>query len=424
MKFADRSFVVAACAAVALLASAPGAGAQQDDASPAAQLFSPYNTATTGCGTATNIGSGNVAPLYVDGLPCVPADYPDWNQPYTNVKICAPGSTTNCQVFDHIIVDSGSDGLRLVASTVKSGLLSAMPSVTSSGRPIAECEQYVSSFTYGPLKAADVYIAGKLVKRFPIQMIGAKGFAVPATCSSGGGTETDTEAAFDGKGLVGVAFDLNDTGIYYSCGTSGSGCWIDNSYPGIPNLTSKFSSDNNGVVISLPSIALSGSASPVMGSLVFGVGTETNNTPPAGTIALSNNLSEGVFNIKVGTAKAQAYIDSGTNDLVIAGPWAKCGSGDGYFCANNVAISMGLYGIGKTAPQYSIGFTIGNADNLLNNGDVAYKDVAEVASSGSSLTGTYALGLATFFGRTEYFVFNGKTSKLGTGPINAMSPQK
>jgi len=60
---------------------------------------------------------------------------------------------------------------------------------------------------------------------------------------------------------------------------------------------------------------------------------------------------------------------------------------------------------------------------LQNNGDVAYDDIAEAASSSSSLAGTYAMGLATFFGHTNYFVFNSKTSTLGTGPINAIYPQ-
>jgi hypothetical protein len=431
--FANRSTLLLAFAAslFACLCASPSARAQDTDTSAAAQIVTPYATSTTGCGTATNFGSGNVAVLYVDGLPCVPADFPDWDQPYTNVKVCAPGSTTNCQIFDHIIVDSGSDGMRLVASSVKSALLHAMPTVTTgtarAQRVVTECEVYVSSYTYGPLKTADVYIAGKIVKGFPIQMIGAPGFPVPAACSNQGPgfTETDNETSFDGNGLIGVAFSLSDTGMFFNCLSTGTGCTENTTYPGIPNLTTKFSSDNNGVVISLPSIPLSGSASPVMGALIFGVGTQTNNTPPAGTIPLFNDPSQGIFNIHAGGHTAQAYIDSGTNDLVIAGPWAICSDATQYYCpANNTPISMGLYSISGTVPQFNIGFTIGNADNLMGEGDVAYNDIAEVASSQSSLTGTFALGLATFFGRTEYFVFNGQSSKLGVGPINAMSPQK
>ncbi|MGB6284440.1 MAG: hypothetical protein WBG18_08490, partial [Xanthobacteraceae bacterium] len=45
---------------------------------------------TLGCGTATNIGLGNMAPLYVDGNPCNSFVTP--NLAYTNIKICPPGS--------------------------------------------------------------------------------------------------------------------------------------------------------------------------------------------------------------------------------------------------------------------------------------------------------------------------------------------
>ena len=35
---------------------------------------------------------------------------------YVNVTICAPGSTTNCQTIDHVQVDTGSQGLRILSS--------------------------------------------------------------------------------------------------------------------------------------------------------------------------------------------------------------------------------------------------------------------------------------------------------------------
>jgi len=265
-------------------------------------------------------------------------------------------------------------------------------------------------------------------------MIGAPGFAVTADCANQAGTgstETDTVASFDGNGLVGVAFTLTDTGIYYTCATSGKSCVEDHSYAGIPNLTSKFSTDNNGVVITLPAVSAAGTATPVMGSLIFGVGTETNNKPPKGTIALANELANGIFRVNLGSTKATVYIDSGTDDLVATdSAIAKCKDnqpgGSIYYCpSKNTAISMGVYSYTKTAPAFNMGFTIANSDNLLSVSDVAYSSLAEAVSPGSTLSSTtYAMGLSTFFGRTMYFVFNGKTSSLGTGPINAMSPQK
>jgi probable HAF family extracellular repeat protein len=411
--------------------------APAQDSATAAPLSIHDDSATTGCGTATNIGSGNVAPLYVDGLPCVKAKTPFWNEPYTNIRFCAPGSNTDCQVIDHIIVDSGSVGLRLVSAAVKNALFAKMPTVTTGGKTVTECETYVRSYTYGPLKTADVYIAGKVVRNFPIQVIGASGYPVPDDCANQApkdSTETDTVASFYGNGLIGVDFPLADDGRYYACTTSGKSCVVNSAYSKIPNLVSKFDADNNGVVMSLPLISYAGSKAPVIGSLTFGVGTEPNNKPPAGAVPLVNHFKNDtfVFNLQVGatnqagTTSASAYIDSGTSDLALAPPsWPLCkddeAGGNQYVCPPGYGeFPLGFYSSDKTAPQFQIGVTVGNSTTLQSNGDVAYNDIAEIPDK-SSLPGTVALGLSFFFGKSNYFVFDGKESPLGNGPINAIS---
>ena len=91
---------------------------------------------TLGCGTATNIGQANMAPLYVDANPCISNPSLSNNVVYTNIKICPPGSQANCQVIDHVIVDTGSVGLRIGSSVLNSKLLAAMPYVSTSGPQI------------------------------------------------------------------------------------------------------------------------------------------------------------------------------------------------------------------------------------------------------------------------------------------------
>jgi hypothetical protein len=426
--FASRSIrtLLPAALVAAVCHFASSAPAQTLDDSSSITTLMPYGTATTGCGNATEIGTSNVAPLYVDGFPCQPSVYPSWNEPYTNIKICEPNSTTNCQVIDHVIVDSGSDGLRFMEGVIKSSLLKHLPVVGVKGKIITECETYVDSYTYGPLLYADVYFGGKVLKKFPLQLA-SNAYTPPAECQDEGGEKTNTAALFGGNGLVGVAFPLTDVTPYYVCESNGSDC-ADFNYAGLPNLVSVFEKDNNGAVITLPSVASRGSSTPVMGSLIFGVGTESNNKPPAGTKALKNDLSFGEFDVELGSNKAKAYIDSGTSNLVVNGDWTQCSAStglQGFFCpSKNEALSMGVSSIGKTTPAYHIGLTIGNANTLLNNGDVAYDDIAQYVSSSASAGGDYALGLTAFFGRTMYFVFNGKSSDLGTGPINAMSPQR
>ena len=64
----------------------------------------------------------NVQPVVVDGGPTGlgPNDYV--NGIFTTVKVCAPDSTTNCQTIDHVLVDTGSVGLRLLSTAGGGGL--------------------------------------------------------------------------------------------------------------------------------------------------------------------------------------------------------------------------------------------------------------------------------------------------------------
>ena len=54
----------------------------------------------------------------------------------------------------------------------------------------------------------------------------------------------------------------------------------------VPNPVSLFTStgDDNGVLIQLPSVPNGGSAPPLNGSLIFGIGTESNNALGSATV--------------------------------------------------------------------------------------------------------------------------------------------
>ena len=43
------------------------------------------------------------------------------NHAYVTVRVCAPGSTTQCANVDHVLLDTGSWGLRLVRSVLAAG---------------------------------------------------------------------------------------------------------------------------------------------------------------------------------------------------------------------------------------------------------------------------------------------------------------
>src|SRR5262249_39105922 len=78
----------------------------------------------TGCGNSGNSSGGsNVLPVTVGAGPANVAPA----QAFASVTVCAPG-TTNCQTIDGVEVDTGSTGLRILASA----LTLALPGQTDS----------------------------------------------------------------------------------------------------------------------------------------------------------------------------------------------------------------------------------------------------------------------------------------------------
>lgn len=385
------------------------------------------------CGNATSIGSGNVAPLVVDGFPCTAGgtagDANTGNVPYIAVKICAPGSTTNCQIIDHVLVDTGSTGLRIASSALQSTLQpgNGLPAIAGRGTStsLTECETYVDSYVYGPLVTADVYIAGKLVQSANMQVFGPSNYPVPNSCSSQGGISTNTTQAFGANGLIGVSFELQDDALYYDCQNANlGGCTADNFYAGLPSTVSQFSSDNNGVTISMPPVIAAGLSTPVVGTLTFGVNTQADNTPTASTIPIANN-DIGEFAAQVGGTWYTAYLDSGTDILYFNDPTDAALEP---LCPSSNAVNAGLYcpattqsvpftfaNAGTTASVGSLTYQVANAIDVNTLTAMAFNNLAGPITTSSTLSDTtIAFGFSLFYGHNVYVLFDTKTAP-GTG---------
>ncbi|PRC92163.1 DUF3443 family protein [Solimicrobium silvestre] len=407
-----------------------------------------------GCGTVTSTGTGNTTPLVIDGFPCAAGGTAGAvnaaMEPYVSVKICAPGSTTNCQIIDHVIVDTGSTGLRIAATALSSklqpGVSGGLPLVagSSSGTKLTECETYVDSYVYGPVVNADVYIAGELVKSTTMQVFGSSSYTVPKTCSSQGGTQTDTTQSFGGNGLIGVSFDLADNyPLYFNCKTAtGSSCSANTAYAGMPSTVSQFATDNNGVVLSLPAVGASGSTTAVVGTLMFGVSTQSNNVPAAATLPIVNlggNTSlSGTFNTEVGGTWYSAYIDSGTDVIYFNDTANKnlkacptSGNFDGWYCPTTVqSVPFSMANTGSTTAKGTLTYSVANASVIAGSKVIAYNNVAGSDGSSATTNSSVGFGLSTFLGHNMYILFNGMTAPgtgLGgnssttvTGPINGI----
>ena len=78
------------------------------------------------------------------------------------------------------------------------------------------------------------------------------------------------------------------------------------------NPVAYFTADNNGVIVELPAVSASG-ATFLTGTLIFGIGTESNNGLGTATVyALDPNL--GVFTVTYkGNTLSNSFLDSGSN---------------------------------------------------------------------------------------------------------------
>jgi len=145
--------------------------------------------------------AANALPITVDG------SFSTINVPFVSVTVCIPGTTT-CQTIDHVLVDTGSWGLRLI----NNGSLNGLPAVTNNGMALAECAQFADGFTWGSVRYADIKLAGEVALHAAIQIIGDQpggAASVPADCSSTGFNE-NTAARLGANGILGVGLFAND----------------------------------------------------------------------------------------------------------------------------------------------------------------------------------------------------------------------
>src|SRR5437868_11597622 len=142
----------------------------------------PMLAAVASCGDGATSSGGivppngtNVAALIVDAGPrgANGSQVGYVNGLFTTVTVCIPGTST-CQDIDHVLVDTGSAGLRLLANDGTAGGELSLPlpqQKDASGVPLAECAQFLDGFTWGPIALADLRIAGEKANGIPIQVI-------------------------------------------------------------------------------------------------------------------------------------------------------------------------------------------------------------------------------------------------------------
>ena len=166
--------------------------------STAALEFTVFPTA------AVPAASANVAALTTGGGPVAPST----NSFYTSVTVCIPNSTT-CQTIDNILVDTGSEGLRLLQSELTSVVLPQAGD--GAGDYYNNCVSFLDgSYLWGPVAIADIYIGGEAAGSAPIQLISSGSPTVPTACSNGGTVNENTPTLLGANGILGIGPEPTD----------------------------------------------------------------------------------------------------------------------------------------------------------------------------------------------------------------------
>ena len=363
----------------------------------------------------------NVQPITVDAGPA--NNYT--NGLFTSVTICVPGSAANCQTIGGVLVDTGSSGLRILSSVVTLPL----PRQTgSSGNPTVECFPFQDSYTWGPVQLADIKIAGEQANAVPVQVIGASGLpAVPDACNSSGLMAEDTLDTLGANGILGIGPFRQDCGIgcaiggssnpgiYYTCSSASCAPAVESLSQQLQNPVWLFTSDNNGVIVELPSVSPMG-ATNLAGSLVFGIGTESNNALGGATVFTLDSQAS-FTTIYQGQAYGGSFIDTGSNGIYFLDSGTTqlplCTDDSSFYCPS-AAQGLSATNRGTNGVTGNVTFTIANADAIFAN------PIFFVSSGlGGPNPGTFDWGLPFVFGRHLFTAIESQTTPAGPGPYFA-----
>lgn len=392
------SLSISLCVPLLFLSACGGGSA---DSNP---ISNNQNTKYISSNIAPNAISFSVQNIYDGGV----------NLPYVSVEVCQPG-TTKCQIISNILLDTGSTGLRVLASALND---LPLPSQTNSNTPLAECAAFISGVTWGSVKVADIKMSSEIARSISIQVIADEAYpTIPSQCSNGLPT-LQTTASLKANGILGIGLLIADRQSYYTCtSTQATSCMpitLSQTLQ-VQNPVASFAINNNGVILQLPNIASSG-ASSVLGSLYFGIDTQSNNSS-AGSNIIPTNSSGFFVTTFNGANYRNSFIDSGSNGLFFpasnqSATLTPCSTSPGFYCPSTTQSYSARVPLQNNAFA-TIDFSIANAQSLFTTRNAAFSNL------GGELQDQFDWGLPFFYGKSVYFGITGKSSNSATGPYYA-----
>jgi Protein of unknown function (DUF3443) len=393
-----------------------------------------------GCGSSTPGGQAsttppNTLPVTVDQGPAelTSSGMESANAGYASITVCSPGSTTGCQTLDHLLVDTGSTGLRIVHEVLSPSVVPQPLIDPASGRALSECMVFADGWSWGSLVTADVTIGGRTISGLVLEVMGdpASGTA-PTGCTKGNGPEEDSVQTFRANGVLGVGYFLQDCGSYcedqvptggaapfYACTSSGGdeGCTPTTvSVRHQPsNAVAMLSGDNNGLILRFPSTGDSPAAS-LTGTLLFGIATQANNGLGPATFH-SVDPTDGTLSTTYGGQEfPRSVIDSGSNALFFTDAAIPvCPSsdvGNGFYCPPSPIDAAAVL------DGSQVSFTVGNADQLFTTAPTAtvYPTLSGPLGNLQLSSSAFDWGLPFFFGRSVFLLFETRSAGSTMGP--------
>jgi hypothetical protein len=393
--------------------------------------------------------------VVVDGGPAA-ANGGTLNIPYVSVTLCQPGTTT-CATIDHVLVDTGSVGLRVMASALSAAGLSLtnMPDPALSTNTIAECLPFADGYTWGPIASADVSMGGELAAGVSVNIIndnGSYAATAPNSCTTGlspSPTSLNSVTAFDANGVLGVGVSDQDCGyscancasfspsgcnnknvdLYYSCNSTTNSCAFTqvSETEQVRNPVALFATDNNGVILALQSIPMAGQTT-ASGTLTFGIGTESNNGLGSAFVLTTDSYGEFTTTYASQTLNG-SFIDSGSNGLFFPSSITVCTNtqsnpyASDFYCPASTLFETAIQtghdsNRNATGSANPVNFDVVNL-NSINGAFYASDALAGPAATNASLGAYFDWGLPFFYGRQVFTAIEGRTAGTTTGPFYA-----
>jgi Protein of unknown function (DUF3443) len=406
---------------------------------------STQNTAISGTAMVTVNPvqtTNNILPMVVDSGPA-PQTFFTVNEGFVSVTVCVP-NTSSCQTIDHVLVDTGSSGLRLLSEAGGGELNLSLPQATVSGNPLYECLVFLDGYTWGSVNTADITVAGEKASSAAVHVVIPSTTLPPppSSCSSqnppgGSGNEGNSLSAFGANGILGVGLFQQDCGIacttqnsqipdfYYDCPSSGCTPSYVTLAQQVSNPVIFFPSDNNGVLIQLRSVPEGGSEN-VPGSLIFGIGTQSNNGLGSAQVynVPDSGSNAGDFTTTfAGKAYPSSFIDSGSNGIfflssqILTGIPLCASPNQTWYCPTNSPdnLTAGNQGTNMNSP-ITFDFTIEDATTLFSNNN---GNNTAFSTLGGPNPGAFDWGLPFFYGRNMFTAIDNQTTPGGLGPYYA-----